>query len=157
MCVPAGNKKTWESLRRTFAKAISYRIIHYLLHLSEAYLVIWFYPRYGHIGPVLIVALMQVLCTIHYVAHERIFARLKWGYKIKEVEINNRAPEDSNKKTKLYTIRFFFEDEVKGNRILMNSGSVQHIGPQHTWLVSEEQICLLKKKGIRYAEVILRK
>ena len=80
MCVKK-EEKTWESFRRTFAKAISYRVIHYLLHLYEAYLVIWLYPRFGHAGPVFIVAFMQIICFLHYVVHERIFARLEWGYK----------------------------------------------------------------------------
>ena len=71
-----------ESFSRTVAKALSYRVIHYLIHLSEAYLAIWLYPRFGHIGPVFIVAFMQVICFTHYVLHERMFARLNWGYNI---------------------------------------------------------------------------
>ncbi|GAG61496.1 unnamed protein product [marine sediment metagenome] len=90
MCVKK-EEKTWESFRRTLVKTLSYRVIHYIIHLLEAYLVIGFYPKYGHMGPILIVALMQVICTIHYVLHERIFARVKWGYKMKEDDKATRS------------------------------------------------------------------
>lgn len=93
MCLSDRRNKTLESFRRTFVKAFSYRVIHYILHLSEVYLAIWLYPRFGHTGPVFIVAFMQIICSLHYIIHERIFARIKWGYKI-EKEDTTRVREE---------------------------------------------------------------
>ena len=52
--------------------------------------------------------------------------------------------------SKLDRIRFHNEDKVKGNYILMKSGAVTHIPPDHHYLVDEEQRKLLDEAGVRY-------
>lgn len=51
---------------------------------------------------------------------------------------------------KLHRIRLHNEDQVRGNYILMKSGAVTHIPPDHHYLVDEEQMKLLNEEGIRY-------
>jgi len=74
----------FESNKRTALKAGTYRIIHYLIHLAEAYLAIKYFSVWGHWAPVIIVAVMQILCTAHYVIHEWLFSLIKWGYIFEE-------------------------------------------------------------------------
>ena len=71
----------FETLRRTLVKSLTYRVIHYLIHLGEVYIGIYLYSEFGHYGPVFAVASMQCVCWLHYIIHERIFARIKWGYR----------------------------------------------------------------------------
>lgn len=52
--------------------------------------------------------------------------------------------------SKLRRIRFHNEDRVRGNYILMKSGPVTHIPPDHHYLISEEQMKLLDEEGIKY-------
>lgn len=56
--------------------------------------------------------------------------------------------------TKLFKIRLARKDEVRGNYILMTSGTVMHVGPGHLYIVSEEQTKLLDKEGIRYSIIL---
>ena len=71
---------SFESLKRTLIKSLTYRVVHFFIHLGEAYIAISLFDSFGHLGPVLTVLFTQFICWAHYVGHERIFARLKWGY-----------------------------------------------------------------------------
>ena len=75
-----------ETFKRSLVKSVVYRIIHFLIHLAEFYLALFLFNVAGHLGPVIVVAFMQIICWVHYILHERLFARIKWGYKFRENE-----------------------------------------------------------------------
>ena len=72
-----------ETLKRTLVKSLTYRAIHFIIHLSEVFIGAYFLGMFGPMGAILVVLLMQVVCWIHYVFHERLFTRFSWGYKLK--------------------------------------------------------------------------
>lgn len=74
-------KHTHETSKRSLLKATVYRLVHFFIHLVEAYIAIWAFITFGHLGPFMTVVIVNVFCFFHYLFHERLFARLKWGYK----------------------------------------------------------------------------
>lgn len=76
----------FESVKRSVVKAVTYRIIHYFIHIMEAYITVWFFARFGHVGIPVAVLIGTVFCFSHYLFHERLFARVSYGYKKLEEE-----------------------------------------------------------------------
>ena len=85
---------SFESLKRTLIKSLTYRIVHFFIHLGEAYIAIYLFNSFGHLGPLITVLFTQFICWVHYVGHERLFARLKWGYMVHITNSNRELKEE---------------------------------------------------------------
>jgi len=85
---------SFESLKRTLVKSLTYRVVHFFIHLGETYIAISLFDSFGHLGPVLAVSFTQFICWAHYVGHERIFARLNWGYTSPTIPSNRELEEE---------------------------------------------------------------
>lgn len=75
--------KPIETLKRTLVKSLTYRVIHFIIHLSEVFIGAYLLSVFGPMGAIAVVGMMQAVCWIHYIIHERIFSRFSWGYKLK--------------------------------------------------------------------------
>ena len=70
--------KFFESWKRSLVKAITYRILVVILDFIFVYLLTGKYTL-----AIAFVIISNIYTTVGYFVHERIWARLKWGTKIK--------------------------------------------------------------------------